>query len=192
MNFLAHFYLTRGLEEIIVGNFIADFIRSSQQENLSPLVKKGIIIHHSIDRFTDDHPVVRESRKRLRERYKKYSVVITDIYYDHFLAANWNQYSEQPLAQFSSDVYSLLKKHEHILPDHAKYVFQYMSLNNWLLSYADVEGIDKALKGLSQRAKFNSGMEHAAEDLQKHYPEFRNEFDQFFPELINHLNGIVT
>jgi len=191
MNFLAHFYLTRGHEEITVGNFIADFIRSSQHENLSALVKKGIIIHHSIDHFTDDHPIVRESRKRLRERYMKYSVVITDIYYDHFLAANWNQYSEQPLAQFSSDVYSLLRKHEHLLPDHAKYVFQYMSLNNWLLSYAQIEGVDKALKGLAQRARFNSGMEHASEDLLEHYSEFKSEFEQFFPELITHVKNII-
>jgi len=191
MNFLAHLYLTRGYEEISVGNFIADFVRSSQHEKFSDEVRKGIMIHHSIDRFTDEHAVVQESRKRLREKYRKYSVVITDVYYDHFLAANWKQYSDKPLAEFSANVYSLLIKYEHVFPEQAKYIFQYMSLNDWLLSYEKPEGIDKALKGLARRATFDSGMENAVEDLQKYYSGFENEFLQFFPDLEEFTNSLL-
>src|SRR5260221_11252801 len=101
MNFLAHFYLTSGYEEITVGNFIGDFVRSSQLEKFSPEIQKGIMIHHSIDSFTDEHSIVRESRKRLREKYYKYSVVLTDVYHDHFVAANWKDFSSQPLPDFT-------------------------------------------------------------------------------------------
>jgi acyl carrier protein phosphodiesterase len=54
-----------------------------------------------------------------------------------------------------------------------------------------LEGIDRALKGLAQRATFNSGMELAIEDLQEHYSEFKNEFMQFFPELEAHIKTVL-
>ena len=188
MNFLAHFYLTRGLEEITAGNFIADFVRSSQQHLFSAEINKGIEIHRSIDRFTDEHAVVHQSKQRLREKYHKYATVIVDVYYDHFLAANWKKFSDVPLAQFSYETYSLLRKHQNVFPFGAQRVFYFMSAYDWLYSYQSIEGIQNALHGLSRRARFNSGMEHAIDDLKKYYTEFEKEFNEFFPELEAHIN----
>src|SRR5690242_15960082 len=97
MNFLAHFYFTRQDEELTVGNFLADFIRGSRLELYDQRIREGIKIHRKIDSFTDEHPVVQAGRQRLRGTYHKYAMVITDVYYDHFLAVHWNTFSEMPL-----------------------------------------------------------------------------------------------
>ena len=191
MNYLAHFYLTRGREEITAGNFIADFVRSSQQHQFTATVNEGIRIHRSIDKFTDEHLIVHQSKQRLRGKYHKYATVIVDVYYDHFLAAHWKKFSNMPLEKFSADTYSLLRKQQHIFPEKARHIFHYMSLHNWLLSYAEHEGINRALHGLSRRARFNSGMENAVEDLKKYYAEFEKEFMEFFPELETHVKPLL-
>ena len=46
-------------------------------------IKKGIQLHREIDQFTDSHPIVRESKLRLRADFRHYSPVIVDVFYDH-------------------------------------------------------------------------------------------------------------
>lgn len=191
MNFLAHLYLTRSYDEITVGNFIADFVRSSQLSIYSDEIRKGILIHHGIDKFTDEHETVQQSKQRLYEKYHKYATVIVDVYYDYFLAVNWEKFSNVSLAQFSNETYSLLRKHQNIFPFEAQRVFHFMSVYDWLYSYHSIEGIQNALTGLSRKARFNSGMENAIEDLKKHYSEFEKEFTDFFPELEAHIKELL-
>ena len=94
MNFLAHVHLSENaLEEIQIGNFIADFIKNNSLEKYPTLVQKGIKLYRSIDYFTDQHLVVQESKSKLYEKYHKYAAVIIDVFYDHFLAKNWHLYS---------------------------------------------------------------------------------------------------
>ena len=94
MNFLSHLYLAGNSEGLIIGNFIADSVKGSAYNNFSKEIQQGLILHRKIDSFTDSHPVVEQSKQRLRAKYKKYSSVIVDIYYDHYLAINWKKYSE--------------------------------------------------------------------------------------------------
>lgn len=187
MNFLAHFYLTRNDEELTVGNFLADFLRGSRQEFFDQRIRDGIKIHRKIDSFTDEHPIVQLGRQRLRGTYHKYAMVITDIYYDHFLALHWNNYSEMPLEKFSAEIYSVLKKYEEIFPERAKHTFHYMQQHDWLTSYRSMEGIERAFHGLARRATFESGMEKATVDLKKDFHLYEEEFLQFFPELIEYI-----
>ena len=92
MNFLAHVFLSGVDEQLILGNLIADAVKGKQFENYDLKVKNGIIMHRQIDKFTDDHAIVRQSKKRLEEDYKKFAGIIVDIYYDHFLSLNFNKY----------------------------------------------------------------------------------------------------
>ena len=97
MNFLAHIYLSGDNEELKIGNFIADSVKGKQYLEYPPGIIDGIVLHRAIDTFTDTHPIVSRSVERLFERYGHYSRVIVDILYDHFLAANWKDYSDIPL-----------------------------------------------------------------------------------------------
>jgi acyl carrier protein phosphodiesterase len=184
MNFLAHIYLSFEDDEITIGNFIADSIRGKKYKHLPKRIQKGILLHRAIDTFTDSHPIPRQSSKRLHKNFSHYSRVIVDIYYDHFLAKNWKRYSETPLAVFVEEFYDLLKANFEILPEGVKHMMPYMIADNWLLNYAQMEGIGRVLNGMNRRTKNKSRMNYAILDLEKHYVAFENEFTLFFEELI--------
>lgn len=184
MNFLAHIYLSGDHKELTIGNFIADFVKGSKMHDFPPGIIKGIELHRMIDRFTDEHEIVREGKARLAVRYKKYSHVIIDIFYDHFLAAGWKLYSNESLEDFAARFYAMIEEQSDILPEKLNSALPYIVRHNWLVSYSRIEGIQQALNGMSRRATFVSGMETATDELVQHYDLFRNEFNAFFPELI--------
>lgn len=187
MNYLAHLYLSGNDPELIAGNFIADGIRGNQIAIYPSGIIKGIKLHRFIDSYTDTHPVVEKSKARLRPEYRKYAGVIVDIYYDHFLAVNWNNFSEVPLNEYLEYIYNLLWKHYPIFPVKMKAVLPRMINQNWLLNYKEEEGIKFALLGLSRRSSFPSKMELASKDLRKHYAAFEEEFSIFFPLLMENV-----
>jgi acyl carrier protein phosphodiesterase len=183
MNFLAHIYLSGESKEIIIGNFIADAVRAVDYTSFSPGVIEGIKLHHKIDHFTDTHHIVTQSKQRLRSKYGKYSSVIVDIYYDHFLAVDWSRYSNIPLQQFASQVYELMSQNLELFPSKVHQFLPYMISEDWLSGYANLEGIHDTLVGMSRRATFNSKMEQSLEDLKNDYVLYQEEFRLFFPEL---------
>lgn len=184
MNFLAHLFLSGNHPEIMVGNFIGDFVRGRNvHEQFTANIAFGIELHREIDQFTDSHLIVMESKKRLRPKYRHYAPVIVDMFYDHFLAAQWQEHHEQPLSEFATYAYAQLQYHETILPERVIQMMPYMVKGNWLVSYAQTEGIHRALTGMSRRTPYDSKMDEAVMDLQKWYQEFNTEFRLFFPEL---------
>ena len=184
MNFLAHIYLSFDEPEITLGNFFADHIRGNKYKHLPEKVQKGILLHRAIDTYTDSHPVAKMSSKRLHKNYSHYSRVIVDIFYDHFLAKNWDDYSPIPLADFVEKFYDLLEENYEILPMGTKRMLPYMIADNWLLNYANLEGISRVLNGMNRRTNNKSRMNLAIMDLEEHYSDFEMEFTAFFAELI--------
>ena len=184
MNFLAHIYLSGNDEGIILGNFIADSIKGKKYLKYPPDIQKGILLHRAIDTYTDAHPLVRQSSRRLRENYRHYSGVIVDILYDHFLAKNWNHYHERPLDEFVDDFYALLRANFEMLPTRIKRMMPYMIADNWLVSYASIEGISTILSQMNVRTRNKSRMNFAVVELEEYYTEFEEEFTNFFADLI--------
>ena len=186
MNFLAHIYLSGDDNAITIGNFIADGIRGKDYKKFPKDIQTGIILHRHIDTFTDTHKIVRQSTKRLHKNYGHYSGVIVDILYDHFLAKNWKTYSNVPLAKYVGDFYDLLEDNFDILPTRVQKMMPYMIANNWLLSYASVDGISKVLEGMNRRTQNRSKMNLAVNELEEFYDAFEMEFTLFFAELIEY------
>lgn len=186
MNYLAHIYLSFGDEEITIGNFIADSIRGNKHKHLPEKIQNGILLHRAIDTYTDKHPTVRQSTKRLHQNYSHYSGVIVDIFYDHFLAKNWLNYSDIPLPIYTENFYSLLENNYALLPIGVKRMMPYMIADNWLLSYANMDGISQVLNGINRRTENKSKMNFAILDLEEHYSLFENEFADFFEDLITY------
>lgn len=186
MNFLAHLYLSGDSAQVMLGNFITDFIKGKALESYQRDVHLGILLHREIDSFTDRHRQVAASKKRLWHRHRHYSSVIVDIFYDHFLAKNWHEYSNSSLQDFASHAYSTIKSFDNLLPPRAKQVLPHMMANNWLVNYGKLEGVNRALQGMARRTSFRSSMETAVEDLQQDYEHFENDFRIFFPELAAH------
>lgn len=189
MNFLAHLYLSGNSTELMIGNFIGDSVKGKDYEKYDNGIIEGIKLHRKIDEFTDSNEVVFKSKIRLRPNYHKYAGVIVDIFYDHFLAANWTDYSPMPLNEYAQSVYDIMTDNIENFPERIKRMLPYIISGNWLEGYAKIDGIDRALKGMATRTKFRSNMEHAAGDLKKDYHLYESEFKAFFPELIKYVNS---
>lgn len=185
MNFLAHLYLSNNKKDIMIGNFIADHIRGNKFSHYSEDIQKGIFLHREIDTFTDAHTIVRQSKRRLHERYGHYDGVIIDIFYDHFLAINWKKYSQIPLNVYVNSVYNLLKENRDILPEKTQELLPYMIKYNWLYNYQYAKGIQEVLNGMNKRTKGKSKMNLASEDLLVNYHLFEDDFTLFFEDLQN-------
>lgn len=185
MNFLAHLYLSNNQPERMIGNFIADMIKGRKYEHLPIDVQKGIIHHRAIDTFTDSHPIVIQSKRRLHEKYGHFKGVIIDIIYDHYLAKNWSDYSQVSLNEFTQSCYTLLEDNFEILPEKTQYLLPFMKEQNWLYNYRTIEGISKILWGMNKRTNGISQMDLAKSDLIENYEEFGHDFNAFFKDLIN-------
>ena len=183
MNFLAHIFLSQDHDNIKIGNFIADAVKGKRYTTYPIEIQQGIILHRHIDTYTDSHPTVKISKKRLHSRYRHYDGVIIDILYDHYLAKNWSNYSDTPLDQYVQTFYSLLKANHTILPKKIQQMLPYMIRGNWLYSYKSLEGIEKVLYGMDKRTQNKSQMHLAIEDLRLYYNEFENDFTIFFEKL---------
>ncbi|MGO4911386.1 ACP phosphodiesterase [Leeuwenhoekiella sp. W20_SRS_FM14] len=183
MNYLAHIYLSGDDTLVTLGNFMADGIKGKQYKEFLPQLQKGILLHRGIDTFTDSHPIVKQSTKRLHSKYSHYSGVIVDILYDHFLAKNWRIYSDEPLAVYIEKFYDSLDENYELLTPGIQRMIPHMIADNWLLSYSEISGIGTVLYNMNRRTRNISGMDRAVEDLQLHYHDFENEFTRFFEEL---------
>lgn len=189
MNYLAHFYLSDNQPDLLVGNFIADQVKGKQIELLPKGIAHGVKLHRFIDDFTDHHPIVEQSKERLRKRYRKYAGVIVDIYYDHFLASLWDEFSEQNLKDFSMQVYQELDKHTNVMPAICRnLILPTMKEQDWLCAYASFKGIEQSLYGLSRRTTLDSQIQYAVQELKQDYPLFLTEFKLFLPELKQAVN----
>jgi acyl carrier protein phosphodiesterase len=191
MNFLAHIYLSGKDEDLMLGNFIADMVKGRQIEKYSIEVVKGIKLHRKIDEFTDCHPIVSRSKDRIRDKYRHYSGVVIDMFYDHYLARNWETYSKEPIDTFVQSAYNVLLKNYMMLPKRAKFMLPIMIGSNWLVNYADINSFKRHMEGLARRTPYNSGMENAVDDLMLHYNDFDLDFAEYFPELIKFVKNYL-
>ena len=187
MNFLAHLYLSGNHDQVKLGNFIGDFVKGRNLNEQFPAeIARGIRLHRTIDEYTDTHAIVRESKNRLRLKYRHYAPVIVDVFYDHFLAKNWSVYSDVSLTDYANSTYDLVRRNGHMLPEQFMHMMKHMMQGNWLVHYATTDGIHQALSGMSRRSRFDSKMDESVTDLKMYYPFFEKEFSDFFPELIAH------
>jgi acyl carrier protein phosphodiesterase len=155
VNYLAHAYFSNGDENLLLGNFMADHIRGNHFEHLSEEIKQGIHLHRAIDSFTDEHAAFKKSKRVFYDGYERYSGILVDIYFDHFLASNFASYSGTPLVEFTSKVYTVYQNNRHVLPETGNGFLNYVIQNDIYNAYAKIEGIERVLYHLSRRIGHN-------------------------------------
>ncbi|MES2764040.1 MAG: acyl carrier protein phosphodiesterase [Bacteroidota bacterium] len=183
VNYLAHSYLSYQNPDLIIGNFIADSVRGNHFDGLTEDIIKGITLHRKIDFFTDSHPIFLTSKHRFSKDFDKYSGVLMDIIYDHYLAKNFHLYSNVTLQEHVDGIYDLLNKNMDYLPEPAKRFYEYMTQRNILFHYSSIEGIETVLTHLSHRIRNRFELQLAIPIMEKHYNELEEEFLIFFDEL---------
>lgn len=190
MNYLAHIYLSGDDTLLRIGNFIADSVRGKDFSAFPDRVADGIMLHRYIDTFTDSNEIVRESKDLIRDEYGHWSSVIVDLYYDHFLAHYWNDYHYKPLEKYVAVFYKDLNDNFSILPERIQKFMPHMIQQNWLLSYATIEGISGIFHQMNRRTGNRSKMNFATIELEQHYNELERQFRAYMEELQVYVKSI--
>ena len=110
MNFLAHLVLSPKETDFISGNIAADFLKGSDRKFISKGVQNGILMHRFVDHFTDTHILVRTSKDRVKNYFRLLSGVLIDVFYDHFLAKDFELIANISLEEFCEYIYETLEK----------------------------------------------------------------------------------
>lgn len=183
MNYLAHAYLSFDHPEILVGNMISDFVKGKKKFDYHFNIQKGIALHRAIDSFTDDHPATKAAKEIFRFDYRLYSGAFVDVVYDHFLASDQQEFTEDSLHHFTQNVYSVLNIHQPIMPERFARMFPYMKDQNWLFHYRTHWGTEKSLGGLVRRAAYLSESETAFRLFQQHYQHLQHCYRLFWADI---------
>ncbi len=189
MNYLAHLYLSGESEKLMVGNFIGDYVKGKKFEQFPGEISRGILLHRSIDHFTDQHPLHKAAKTFFRDHFGRYSGIIVDFVYDHFLASNWQLYSTISLGWYAKRVHSVLLSNFRHLPLRVQGFLPFLIQNRRLESYATVEGIIQSIHIMSKYSSLPSQSEIAEEILVSNYQELNNNFERFMSELIEFVKS---
>jgi acyl carrier protein phosphodiesterase len=188
MNYLAHSFLSRNQPALIIGNFLADHLHGNNFAEYPEEIIEGVKLHRKIDAFTDSHEKFKESKRIFYRGYEKYSGILIDIYFDHLLAKNFENYSPVSLKEYSRDIYSVYRAHEIILPHSSLHFLKYVLQNDIYQAYATVEGIERVLFHLSQRINHGVLLNESLGIFLKNEDLLRTNFDTFFNDALKEFN----
>ncbi|MBW4562218.1 MAG: DUF479 domain-containing protein [Mojavia pulchra JT2-VF2] len=193
MNWLAHLLLSEPNVESRLGNLLADIVKGTARQELNFNIQRGIACHQVIDRFTDSHIVVQRSKERIDSSYRRFAGVLVDVFYDHFLAKNWLEYSNVTLDEFTAEIYNSFRAYQGQLPLLVREVISHVAAEDWLGANRNVAGIENALlrisKRLSRRLNRPFLLTPAISELITHYDAFEDDFQEFFPQLFSHVQN---
>lgn len=195
MNYLAHVFLSRHSPEAILGAVLGDFVKGPVPGEYSLAVRAAILLHRSIDRFTDAHPIPNAARALVSPARRRFAPILLDVFYDHFLARHWAEHCAVPLPQFTRQVYDVLRAHHAILPPRLQLVAPRMAANDWLAAYAELPGVDAAVNGIARRlGRYPRAavLHGAVQELERHYARFAQDFRAFFPQLSAYTATLIN
>lgn len=186
MNYLAHALLAGPQPASRLGGMLGDFVKGpldSFAGHYPPAVVAGIALHRRIDSYADQHAAFRGSRQRVSSLRRRFSGVMVNMFYDHFLARHWSSFCEQPLDAFTAEIYALLSNNESMLPARLADALPRMRADDWLASYRTVEAIGEALDRIARfRLRRENTLAGAVEELRADYAAYEADFRVFFAD----------
>jgi len=182
LNFLAHALLAGDEPALIVGGVTGDWIKGPLPGALPPDLAQGVALHRAIDDFAETHPAFIRSRARVSQARKRYSGVLVDIFYDHLLAQNWADAHHSPLHAYCGEVYALIRDRLHDLPAASHPALNLMASEDWLTSYARIEGIASVMGRMSRRARQPNPFAGSEQEFLADAAGFTADYGQWFDD----------
>lgn len=184
LNYLAHLYFSESTVESRVGNLLGDFARGVDINQLPLSVRLGLINHRSIDQFTDTHQQVRELKTLFSPQRRRFSGIVLDVLFDHFLIHHWHRYTSESLNNFLDQAYGDLHQGLPLMPQHMQRAVTRLIEGDWIRSYEDIDQVGFALDRIAGRIRFQNDFTGSINEVQKQYGVLEAGFLQFFPDLI--------
>ncbi|MDD2271772.1 MAG: ACP phosphodiesterase [Desulfuromonadaceae bacterium] len=191
MNFLFHMLLSGDDDQLMVGNFMGDFVKGPLQERFSPTIRQGVALHRRIDSYAERHPLFRRSRQRISQDYGLYRGVMVDMFYDYYLVNAWDEWCDEPLGEFLIRTRTVVENNMSSLPTEMHRLVPVI-FEELLPTYGTVEGIATALSRLSRRITRSNPLSGGEEELLLHHDTLRDDFRGFTPEVFRFAGEIIT
>lgn len=190
LNYLAHIFLSGKDSQLQIGNFIGDFVKGSNYNSYPEAIRKGILLHRKIDSYTDNHTVVKQTVAFLRPTFGRYSAIITDMYFDYFLAIHFSDYhSKKSLKVFALSFYSTAILHYYYLPFKVKSFIFHFILTDRLSKYSKLEGLKSSLQIMAKHKIPALKPEEIINFLIENHVDMEQRFHLFFPDLIKYVKN---
>lgn len=187
MNYLAHLVLAQPTADSYFGNLLGDFGGHRKVKLLPNAVQNALDNHYLVDRFTDQHPLVKTAKQCFPLERKRFAGIAIDVLFDHFLIQHWQDFHQQPLIAFKHQCFMLLKQRLADMPPRMQQVVRKMICNDWFQEYETLTGIGLALDNIAKRIRFANNFAGAINDIYQHHDALEAAFLEFFPELLNHV-----
>lgn len=190
MNYLAHLYFSGNSQLALLGNLMGDFVKGPSHVYTDHEIINGIKLHLKIDKFTDRHDVVKKSKSRISSARRRYAGIMVDVFYDHFLAKNWERYSDHDFKRQIDFWYLKLAADSEVqLPGRMQYALEKMTEEDWLSTYRTSEGISDTIDRISRRIRFKNNLAGGGSEMVENYAELEQDFHAFFPQLIDYVEA---
>lgn len=168
----------------MLGSLMGDFVKGPLAQQYPSAIRHGLVLHRRIDTFTDAHEIVARSRARIGPQRRRYAGILIDLFYDHFLALHWDDYSSEALDAFTGTVYRTLLARIPELPERLQRIAPNMARTDWLGSYRETQAIGYALERIGTRLSRGNALLGSQEELDANYAGFEADFRAFFPEVM--------
>ena len=109
--------LSGGDDQILVGNFMGDFVKGPLGDRFPERIRQGVTLHRRIDSFASRDELFQCSRRRLDQHYGLYRGVLVDLFYDHFLVMEWSNWSGEPFDRYLARTRSIIEQYRTELPE---------------------------------------------------------------------------
>jgi acyl carrier protein phosphodiesterase len=183
LNFLFHLHLSDDDPDILTGNLMGDFVKGRIGNGYPPRLRVGMELHRRIDSFAQHNLHFQRSRFRIDSRYGLWRGVLVDLFYDHFLVAEWERWSPEPFDAYLMRARRMVETNRRFLPEKMREVVPVI-FGELIPSYREVEGIGKALVRMATRRVHRPNpLAGGEEELVRHYMGLRDDFDCFMPEV---------
>lgn len=183
MNYFAHLVLAQPTVASKVGNLMGDFMRGVREEQLLPEVRQGLLNHRLVDRVTDGHPLVIESRRLFSPARRRFAGVALDVVFDHFLIRHWERFYSTPLSVEIHSDYRWLRQGVDLMPASMRLLTQRMTRHDWFGQYGDLTNIGLALDRIAGRIRFANRFTGIIEEVDQHYATLEEVFLTLYPVL---------
>ena len=180
VNYLFHLYLSGDDPDILTGNFMGDFVKGPLGDAYPSGLRSGIELHRRIDSFAQSQPHFTQSRLRLAGEFGLYRGILVDLFYDHFLASSWNDWSSETLSAYLLRARRMVESKRPLLPVRLQELVPVI-FESMIPSYLEVEGVGRALARMSKRIKRENPLACGGMELTRHYRELQLDFQGFLP-----------
>lgn len=177
MNYLGHLFFSGADKELMYANLFGDYVKGSNLSAYPLLIQNGIKLHRSIDFFIDNHQEVKRLKKEMYTTLPKVAGIAVDLLFDHLLAKNWRQFSNQDYQEYLEDFYKYQVDLWDYYPNEFHVFIDNLKKYRWMNVYHQDYGLIKMSEGVSKKISFENKL--------KNLPDFYNSKLTFIHEVFN-------